>query len=191
LVEAKCALTDHFLQIAEVKNYFSNHKKELEKNYEKIKQFQPSTARDGPAFLFSAHTAASDTDLRAEVPSKSAVDKLVTRYFNSYDPAVHILHSPTFHKQLQAHWQDPSKTSIVWLGLLYSLLCLAMQSYHKIGDEPLEWKGKQSSETDHANLTSNEQQVEHLIWPRNIDYGLSSVLSILTTRSLIFTRLKR
>ena len=103
---------------------------------------QPSTARDGPAFLFSAHTAATDVELRAEVPSKSAVDKLVTRYFNSYDPAVHILHSPTFHKQLQAHWQDPSKTSIIWLGLLYSILCLAMQSYHKIGDEPLEWKGR-------------------------------------------------
>ena len=144
ILKTKSHVTDCSLQIAEVKNYFSNHKKELEKNYEKIKQSKPSTARDGPAFLFSAHTAATDTDLRAEVPSKSAVDKLVTRYFNSYDPAVHILHSPTFHKQLQAHWQDPSKTSIVWLGLLYSLLCLAMQSYHKIGDEPLEWKGKQS-----------------------------------------------
>ena len=143
ILETKSHLTDYPLQIAEVKNYFSNHKKDLENNYEKIKQSKPSTARDGPAFLFSAHTAATDTDLRAEVPSKSAVDKLVTRYFNSYDPAVHILHSPTFHKQLQAHWQDPNKTSIVWLGLLYSLLCLAMQSYHKIGDEPLEWKGKQ------------------------------------------------
>lgn len=118
----------------------------MESNYERIKQSKPSTARDGPAFLFSAHTDASDSDLRAEVPPKSAVDKLVTRYFNSYDPAVHILHSPTFHKQLQSHWQDPSKTSIVWLGLLYSILCLAMQSYHKIGDEPLEWKGKSRAE---------------------------------------------
>lgn len=128
--------------IAEVKNYFSNHKKELDRNYEKIKLSKPSTARDGPAFLFSAHIAASDVELRSELPPKSAVDKLVTRYMNSYDPAVHIIHSPTFHKQLQTHWQDPSKTSVVWLGLLYSILCLAMQSYHKIGDEPLEWKGR-------------------------------------------------
>ena len=133
-------------QIAEVKNYFSSHKKELEKEYEKIKQSSPGTARDRPAFLFSAHIAATDAELRGELPSKSAVDKLVTRYFNSYDPAVHILHSPTFHQQLQAHWQDPSKTEITWLGLLYSILCLAMQSYHKIGDEPLEWKGGCSRE---------------------------------------------
>lgn len=128
-------------QIAEVKNYFTQHKKDLEKNYERIRQSKPSTAIDGPAFLFSAHGPITDVELRGEVPTKSAVDKLVTRYFNSYDPAVHILHSPTFHKQLHNHWLDPSKTSIVWLGLLYSILCLAMQSYHKIGDEPLEWKG--------------------------------------------------
>ncbi|PQE33080.1 fungal specific transcription factor domain-containing protein [Rutstroemia sp. NJR-2017a WRK4] len=128
--------------IAEVKNYFNNHKRELETNYERIRSQKPSFVSDGPAFLFNAHTPATDVELRAELPSKSAVDKLVTRYFNTYDPAVHIIHSPTFHKELQCHWQDPSKTSIVWLGLLYSILCLAMQSYAKIGDEPPEWKGK-------------------------------------------------
>jgi hypothetical protein len=126
-----------------VKNYWASHRKELEQNYEKIKQSKPSTAIDGPTFLFSSHSPATDVELRSEIPPKSAVDKLVTRYFNSYDPAVQIIHSPTFHKQLHNHWQDQSKTSIVWLGLLYSILCLAMQSYHKIGDEPLEWKGRQ------------------------------------------------
>ena len=126
-----------------MKTYWESHKKELEQNYEKIKQSKPSTASDGPAYLFSSHSPATDLELLAEVPAKSAVNKLVTRYFNSYDPAVQILHSRTFHKQLHNHWQDPSKTSIVWLGLLYSILCLAMQSYHKIGDEPLEWKGMQ------------------------------------------------
>lgn len=113
----------------------------MEKNYEKIKQSKPSTAIDGPAFLFNASAPLSDDELRAALPAKPAVDKLITRYFNSHDPAVHILHSPTFHQDLNKHWQDPSKTSIVWLGLLNAILCLAMQSYHKIGDEPLEWKG--------------------------------------------------
>ena len=83
----------------------------------------------------------TDAELRAEIPSKTAVEKLVTRYFNSFDPAIHVVHSTTFHKQLQKHWHDPSSTSIVWLGLLYSVMTLAMQSYHKIGDEPVEWKG--------------------------------------------------
>lgn len=124
-----------------MKNYFTNHKKEFEKHYNHVKLSQSTTAQDGPAFLFSTHTAATEVELRSELPGKSAVDKLVTRFLNSYDPAVHILHSPTFYAQLQEHWQDPGKTSIVWLGLLYAVMCLAMQSYHKIGDEPPEWKG--------------------------------------------------
>ncbi|PBP23967.1 hypothetical protein BUE80_DR005051 [Diplocarpon rosae] len=159
--------------IAEVKSYFSSHKKEMETNLERIKNSKSSTARDGPAFLFSAHPEASDSDLRAELPSKSAVDKLVTRYFSSYDPAVYILHSPTFHTQLQSHWQDPSKTSIVWLGLLYSILCLAMQSYHKFGDEPLEWKGRTLELAAEYRLRT----VQCLV---NSDYTVSSMYTIET-----------
>jgi hypothetical protein len=102
----------------------------------------PSTALGGPAFLFGAHAPITEGELRAGLPSRSAVEKLVSRYFNSLDPSVYSLHYPTFHKQLNKHFQDPTTTSIVWLGLLYSILCLAMQSYNKIGDEPPEWKGR-------------------------------------------------
>ncbi|CAL3966906.1 unnamed protein product [Diplocarpon coronariae] len=147
--------------ITEVKNYFSSHKKEMETNCERIKNSKPSTARDGPAFLFSPHAEASDSDLRAELPS------------NSYDPSVYVLHSPTFHTQLQRHWQDPSKTSIVWLGLLYSILCLSMQSYHKIGDEPLEWKGRTLELAAEYRLRT----VQCLV---NSDYIVSSMYTIET-----------
>ncbi|TVY17050.1 Pyrrolocin cluster transcription factor fsdR [Lachnellula arida] len=161
------------LDITEVKNYFSAHKQDLEKNYERIRQSKPSSAIDGPAFLFSAQGPVTDVELRGEVPTKSAVDKLVTRYFNSYDPAVHILHSPTFHKELHNHWQDPSKSSIVWLGLLYSILCLAMQSYHKIGDEPLEWKGR-------TNELAAEYRLRTVQCLVNSDYTKSSTYTIET-----------
>ncbi|KAK7744977.1 hypothetical protein SLS53_003210 [Cytospora paraplurivora] len=127
--------------IAEVKNYFINHKKDLEKSYEKVLSGKPATARDGPTFLTGAPPA-TDIELRAELPPKSAVLTLCGRYFNSMDNAVNIIHAPSFHQQLRAHWQDPSKTPIMWLGLLYAVLCLAMLSYHKVGDEPPEWKGR-------------------------------------------------
>lgn len=127
--------------ISEVKNYFINHKKDLEKSYEKVLLSKPAASRDGPTFLMGA-TPASDVELRAELPSKSHVLTLCGRYFNSMDNAVNIVHGPTFHRQLEKHWQDPSKSPIMWLGLLYSVLCLAMLSYHKVGDEPPEWKGR-------------------------------------------------
>lgn len=127
--------------ISEVKTYFINHKKDLERSYEKVLLSKPATARDGPTFLTGAPPA-TDIELRAELPPKSAVLALCGRYFNSMDNAVNIIHSPSFYQQLRAHWQDPSKTPIMWLGLLYAVLCLAMLSYHKVGDEPPEWKGR-------------------------------------------------
>ncbi|KAJ4394713.1 hypothetical protein N0V93_003932 [Gnomoniopsis smithogilvyi] len=127
--------------ISEVKNYFVNHKKDLERSYEKVLLSKPATAREGPTFLMGAQPA-TDVELRAELPPKSHVLMLCGRYFNSMDNAVNIIHAPTFHNQLRAHWQDPSKSPVMWLGLLYSVLCLAMLSYHKVGDEPPEWKGR-------------------------------------------------
>ncbi|KAM7214679.1 Fungal specific transcription factor domain containing protein [Rhypophila decipiens] len=127
--------------IAEVKNYYAAHKKDLEKSYEKVLRSKPPTALEGPTFLLGA-TPASEVELRAELPPKSTVLTLCGRYFNSMDNAVNIIHAPTFHQQLRNHWQDPSKSPTMWLGLLYSVLCLAMLSYHKVGDEPPEWKGR-------------------------------------------------
>lgn len=127
--------------ISEVKNYFTSHKKELETSYERVMSSKPMAAREGPTLLFGA-IPASEIEIRAELPLKSSVLTLCGRYFNSMDNAVNIIHGPTFQKQLRIHWQDPSKTPIMWLGLLYSILCLAMLSYHKVGDEPPEWKGR-------------------------------------------------
>jgi hypothetical protein len=129
------------MDIAEVKNYFANHKKDLEKSYERIKLAKPQIANQPPTLLMGA-TPATEVELRAELPPKSTVLALCARYFSSMDNAPSIVHAPTLHQQLRNHWQDPSKTPIMWLGMLYSILCLAMLSYHKVGDEPPEWKGR-------------------------------------------------
>lgn len=68
------------------------------------------------------------------------------------DNAVSIIHGPTFLQQLRTHWEDPSKTQIMWLGLLYAILCLAMLSYHKVGDELPEWKGRTLELADEFQL---------------------------------------
>lgn len=127
--------------IAEVKNYYTKHVKDLEKSYERVRASKPQSACEGPTFLLGA-TPATEVELRAELPPKSSVLTLCGRYFNSMDNAVNIIHAPTFHQQLRNHWQDPSKSSIMWLGMLYAVLTLAMLSYHKVGDEPPEWKGR-------------------------------------------------
>ncbi|SPQ18922.1 f7c43f77-852b-4352-a2f1-027f7165fedd [Thermothielavioides terrestris] len=129
------------LDIAEVKNYFANHKKDMERSYERIKSTKPPNAKQPPILLMGA-TPASEIELRAELPPKSTVLALCARCFSSVDNVASIVHAPTFHQQLRRHWQDPSKTPIMWLALLYSILCLAMLSYHKVGDEPPDGKGR-------------------------------------------------
>ncbi|KAI0025516.1 fungal-specific transcription factor domain-containing protein [Xylariomycetidae sp. FL0641] len=127
--------------IAEVKNFYTRHKKDLDNSYQRVMSSKPATARDSPIFLLSAPPA-TEVELRAELPSKSAITTLISRYFNSLDTAASIIHGPTFQQQLRSHWQDPSKAGIMWVGMLYGMLCLAMLSYHKVGDEPPEWKGR-------------------------------------------------
>ncbi|KPM40001.1 hypothetical protein AK830_g6550 [Neonectria ditissima] len=160
--------------ISEVKNYFNSHKKELETSYERVMLSKPMDAREGPTLLFGA-IPASEIEIRAELPPKSSVLALCGRYFNSMDNAVNIIHGPTFQKQLRAHWQDPSKTPIMWLGLLYSILCLAMLSYHKVGDEPPEWKGRTMELANEYRLRT----VQCLIksdYTKPVDYTIETMI---------------
>lgn len=128
--------------IAEVKNYFIHHKKDLEKRLDKeVISAKPPPSLDGPALLLGTPSA-SEVELRAELPPKSSIIVLCERFFNSIDSWICIVHAPTFRRQLQEHWQDPSQTPLMWIGLLYSVLGLASLSYHKAGDEPPELKGR-------------------------------------------------
>src|SRR6266516_577504 len=58
------------------------------------------------------------------------------------DKLLDVIHQPTFQREYEAHWSNPSETPPMWLGLLYAMLCLSMQSYYRAGDEPLEYRGQ-------------------------------------------------
>lgn len=69
-------------------------------------------------------------------------NRLISRYFDSENPATHILHRPTFVKQYDRHWQNPQESSVAWLGMCFAMMCLALQSYHRAGEEPPEYRDK-------------------------------------------------
>lgn len=96
----------------------------------------------GPMFLFGGTQPPEYAELLAQVPKRTLTDKLVARYFNSYDPAVHILHPPSWYRTYERHWQNPDKTGPAWLGQIFAILCLAMNSYYQMDDEPSEFRGK-------------------------------------------------
>ena len=94
------------------------------------------------SLLFKGTAKFTASQILANFPPKPVADKLITRYFNSENPGVRILHGPTFRKEYERHWASPSQTSIVWLGMCFSMMCLAFQSYHRAADEPVEYRGK-------------------------------------------------
>lgn len=55
-----------------------------------------------------------------------------------------ILHGPTLIRELNDHWEDPSRANFIWLGLLFAVLGITMLAYHQHG-EPLEYEGLSDS----------------------------------------------
>ncbi|KAL4925468.1 Zn(II)2Cys6 transcription factor [Aspergillus undulatus] len=129
-------------EISEVKNYFQTHKKQYEEQAERLKATQLPTDVPGSTLLFGAMKVTSRAEIMSSFPSKYTTDILIARYFNCYDPATHFLHGPTFQAQYNKHWEDPSQTCIVWIGMLFAMMRLSMLSYYREGDEPPEFRGK-------------------------------------------------
>jgi hypothetical protein len=43
--------------------------------------------------------------------------------------------------QYNKHWTNPLKTKTIWVGMLFSILCIAMQSYTRTNEVPPEYDG--------------------------------------------------
>lgn len=142
-------------QISEVKNYLSEHKKQYEEQLKRYKANNTDEYNPGTAFLFGAQKPVSHAEILSHFPPKSTADLLVARYFNTYDPGIHIIHGPTFQKQYDMHWANPTETPVVWLGLCFAMMCIALQSYSRGGDEPPEYRGKSwAMSSEYRTLTA-------------------------------------
>jgi hypothetical protein len=171
-------------EIGEVKKYFENHKEDYTKHLAKV---EAARAHENPgnAFLLQGPAAKDKDELLAAFPSKADSDRLIARYFNAYDPSVHIVHGPSFQKQYDAHWMNPAGTSVVWLGMCYAMMTLALQSYHRAGDEPPDYRGRALELShEHRRLTAQcvlladitqpiAQLLETLVLHVQAEYGRS------------------
>ncbi|QIW98198.1 hypothetical protein AMS68_003716 [Peltaster fructicola] len=125
-------------EVNEVKQFFASHKEELKQQYARVK----ATTTPAASFLLQGASAKDKNELLSAFPPKVDSDRLIARYFNAYDPSVHVIHGPSFQTQYDAHWNDPNATSVAWLGMCFAMMTLALQSYHRAGDEPPEYKDR-------------------------------------------------
>ncbi|KAF2099562.1 hypothetical protein NA57DRAFT_65585 [Rhizodiscina lignyota] len=142
-------------EIAEVKNFFAEHKKQYEEHFRRVKAQSQDDENPGTAFLFRSYNRLSRNEIMQQFPPKHVADLLITRYFNSYYPALHIIHGPTFQRQYDAHWNSPSESTTMWFGLAFAMMALALQSYQSAGDEPPEFRGRTwEMSKDYRRLTA-------------------------------------
>lgn len=169
-------------EISEVKKYFDSHKEDYRQHMAKVNAGKAGAEK---AFLLQGLPATDKSELFAAFPPKADADRMIARYFNAYDPSVHIIHGPSFQKQYDRHWLTPSETSIIWLGMCFAMMTLALQSYHRAGDEPPEYRGR-SLELSHEyrRLTAQSllmsditqptpQTLETLVLHVQAEYGRS------------------
>lgn len=110
--------TANALQIAELKDHFEDNSPRPSPS-----QFAESSghASDGPSLLFGYHSHATKESILASIPQRPVADQLVSKYFKAKDMASSVIHGPTFLKEYEQFWQNPSETPVMWIGLLFAL----------------------------------------------------------------------
>ncbi|KAK6211903.1 hypothetical protein LQW54_005604 [Pestalotiopsis sp. IQ-011] len=99
-------------------------------------------ARSPEMLLLSPTGPRTREEILSILPDKSVVDRLMMRYFSSNSPSQHILHKPTFSKEYNEFWRDPSAASLHWVAILFMVLSLGVffstfQAPHELeGDSP-------------------------------------------------------
>lgn len=125
--------------IKEVRNFWT--KFQAEYGTKQCAQPPPQNAKS-VALLYPQYPITSDSELRNALPPRSQIEALVDRFFSTLNPAVQVLHPPTFKSQLQAFFLNPRSHTTPWVGMLYAILSIAMQSYNLESEEPLDWAGR-------------------------------------------------
>lgn len=78
-------------------------------------------------------------ELLAQLPERHIMDRLITRYFASASPSLHVMHRPTFARKYAKFWQDPDSVSMHWIAQLFMVLALGLVFNHFVA--PHELKG--------------------------------------------------
>ncbi|KAL9128588.1 MAG: hypothetical protein Q9217_002753 [Psora testacea] len=112
-------------ELGELKNYYEEDSK-----FSGVSQLTACNERSNKSFLDAPRMGHDRqfNELTAALPLKATSDGLIAKFFNNDNPAIpinYLLHRQTFMEEYARHFEDPSRTSAVWLGLLFSMLALA------------------------------------------------------------------
>ncbi|KAL5333051.1 fungal-specific transcription factor domain-containing protein [Aspergillus crustosus] len=91
----------------------------------------------GAFLLYGSRRPTSPDEILSALPPKYAVDRCISRYFNYLDlVSSSTVHGPSFLREYDAFWTEPSSAPVIWIGLLFSMICMAcLASDHSRGPD--------------------------------------------------------
>lgn len=84
-------------------------------------------APPGSHLFYGPNRHATRDEILAAVPPRPLVDRLMALHFDSYIITTYLIHRKKFLQEYESFWEDPSATSIAWIGLMFSMLYIAAQ----------------------------------------------------------------
>ncbi|TVY14500.1 Fusarisetin A cluster transcription factor fsa6 [Lachnellula arida] len=115
--------------IEEVKDYFADAGDDKDPEEEVVSYTM---------LTFNPHSSISKEELVGRLPEKNVVDGLVRKHFNGHSPSLHLIHKPTFQKEYKSFWAAPNDAPIIWIGLIYAMMALAVFSSLSAKETPIE-----------------------------------------------------
>ncbi|KAF7548821.1 hypothetical protein G7Z17_g6815 [Cylindrodendrum hubeiense] len=154
---------------------------ELRDHYEEEEEARMSATSDhtlrqipGPRLLYEP-VQATKADFLASIPARPVVDRMVARYFNTQGVIPEILHRGYFLREYERFWQEPAAMPFVWIGLLFSVMCVATLYQQSIEDPA-------DPETPERIAVFREQTIHCLNlgqYTRGGDYVLETMINYL------------
>ncbi|KAJ5701343.1 hypothetical protein N7488_008891 [Penicillium malachiteum] len=89
-----------------------------------------------PVLLLGLAKPITRQEVLADMPERSIADRLVSRFLQTSEPSVVIIHVPTFRREYEHFWKHPLDMSFTWIALLYSIMALSVTLHHR-SEEPL------------------------------------------------------
>ncbi|KAH8707654.1 fungal-specific transcription factor domain protein [Phaeosphaeriaceae sp. PMI808] len=110
--------------IVELRNHFAQEEGALDQTPDPV---LPPTSFPKPQLLYSGLAYETTFSIIKSIPPRPVVDRLVSRYFNVLDIAPGVVHSTYFLREYEKFWEAPQDAPIMWVGLLFSMICLSAQ----------------------------------------------------------------
>ncbi|KAI0857676.1 fungal-specific transcription factor domain protein [Xylaria cubensis] len=110
--------------IADLRNHLAKEEETYPRDSDSL-QLPASSPK--PQLLYRHPLYETHASIIESLPSRPVVDRLVSRYLNVLYIAPGVVHSSHFLREYEEFWKAPHAAPIMWVGLLFSMMCLAAQ----------------------------------------------------------------